>query len=171
MADPLTRVYLDNAPPSRLLSQHERRTVVALGDAREHAAPLSADDRERYTLVRTLGQGGMGIVEACEDRVLARLVARKRLLSLYADDVRADAALSREAQLMARMSHPTIMPVYDLGTSNQGPFYTMRVAHDPSLFDWLARARDGDVDALDVLSPSAVLRCFAQFGRALSSGG
>lgn len=162
--DNRTRVYLEG-PPSR--DAHNRETVVALGDARDHAASVPLPYDERYTLVRALGSGGMGVVEACDDAVLQRVVARKRLREAFVGDARAERALEREASLMARLSHPSIMPVFDAGRTERGPFYTMRLAEERSLAHVLAEAKAAP-DGENVLGVDRALRIFVQIGHAVA---
>src|SRR4051812_16956146 len=74
----------------------------------------------RYRVVRRLGQGGFGRVYLAEDADLARLVAIKvpnpDRVSGRAD---VEAYLS-EARTLARLDHPNIVPVYDVGRTNDG---------------------------------------------------
>ena len=70
----------------------------------------------KYRLVRQLGTGGMGVVDEANDVVLHRKVAVKVLLSR---PEASDALLERfrrEARAAARLSHPHVVPVYDVGT-------------------------------------------------------
>ncbi|MBL8212879.1 MAG: serine/threonine protein kinase [Bryobacterales bacterium] len=90
----------------------------------------------RYTLMRELGRGGMGVVYLAEDRDLGRTVALK---VFHLDDV--DAALRerlrQEARTLARLEHPNIVPVYDLGTAADGRlFYTMKFVEGQRLDHW-----------------------------------
>ena len=76
----------------------------------------------KYTFVKELGRGGMGVVCLAEDRELDRLVAIK---VLNAPDVTADLRdrMVREAQIIARLEHPGIVPVHDVGTLPDGRIY------------------------------------------------
>jgi eukaryotic-like serine/threonine-protein kinase len=80
----------------------------------------------RYRLERPLGHGGMATVYLAHDEELHRLVAIK----LLADHLAGDAALRkrflREARLAARLSHPNVVSVYDVGEAEDGrPFIVM----------------------------------------------
>jgi eukaryotic-like serine/threonine-protein kinase len=71
-----------------------------------------------YTVLDTLGQGGMGVVLAAYDSRLDRRVALKLLRShVQQGRERGEGAtrLMREAQAMARLSHPNVVAVYDSG--------------------------------------------------------
>jgi len=80
----------------------------------------------RYRLIERVGSGGMGTVYLAEDSVLGRRVALK-IIDL--PELRADlsARLLREAQILARLEHPGIVPVHDAGTLADGRvFYAMK---------------------------------------------
>jgi len=80
----------------------------------------------RYQLLERVAQGGMGIVYAAHDNTLDRRVALK---ILDAPDPAGDLArrLQREARVLARLEHPGIVPVHDVGTLADGRvFYTMK---------------------------------------------
>jgi serine/threonine protein kinase len=72
----------------------------------------------RYVLEGEIGRGGMGVVYAAMDRELGRRVALKVL----------DSQLAGEAQLMARLEHPAIVPIYETGELPDGrTFYAMKL--------------------------------------------
>lgn len=87
----------------------------------------------RYLMVRKLGSGGGGVVHVAYDPELDRKVAIK-LLHAGSDgssgSSRPDARLLREAQAMARLSHPNVIAVYDVGT--YGTSLTVDGDHAPS---------------------------------------
>ena len=68
---------------------------------------------DRYEIERELGRGGMGAVYQARDVTLDRRVALK-LLHARRDEA-AQARLLREAQVMAKLSHPNVVPVFELG--------------------------------------------------------
>jgi serine/threonine protein kinase len=76
----------------------------------------------KYELVEKLGQGGMGTVYRCRDRDLDRDVALK-VLSLLPTDVQARDRMLQEARIIARLEHPGIVPVHDVGTLPDGRVY------------------------------------------------
>ncbi len=92
----------------------------------------------RYTVLRELGRGGMGVVYLAEDQDLGRTVALK---VFHLDDV--DPALRerlrQEARTLASLEHPNIVPVYDLGAAADGRlFYTMKYVEGQRLDEWAA---------------------------------
>jgi serine/threonine protein kinase len=100
----------------------------------------------RYEIVDRLGQGGMGTVYLARDLTLGREVALKVLSAPWAltDAPR----LLQEAQVLARLEHPGIVPVHDVGTLADGrAFYTMRRVQGQRL----DTARAGDPPLSDLL--------------------
>ena len=92
----------------------------------------------KYRLSGLLGRGGMGSVWLAEDGELGRQVALK-----VVDEVDTSGALSarfrREAQVLARLEHPSIVPVHDVGSLPDGRvYYVMKLVRGKRLDDWLA---------------------------------
>ncbi len=82
----------------------------------------------RYLLLGSLGAGAMGTVYRAFDPELRRLVAVKLLAATGPRAERARARFRREAQAVARLRHPNIVPVHDVGASNEGrPFIVMEL--------------------------------------------
>jgi eukaryotic-like serine/threonine-protein kinase len=80
----------------------------------------------RYQLLERVARGGMGVVYAALDETLDRRVALKVLDVPVADGDLAR-RLSREARVLARLEHPGIVPVHDVGTLSDGRvFYAMK---------------------------------------------
>jgi serine/threonine protein kinase/WD40 repeat protein len=103
----------------------------------EDAPPVAGMPRRfgDYELRRELGRGGMGVVyEACDLR-LNRTVALKMLLpARLASPVELE-RFRREAEAVAALDHPNILPVYDVGEIQGQPFFTMKLAESGSLAD------------------------------------
>jgi hypothetical protein len=86
-------------------------------------APVSSPT---YKLGELLGRGGMGEVMLADDIKIGRQVAVKRMRST-APSAEATARFLREAKIQARLDHPAIVPVHELGTDADGrPFFTMK---------------------------------------------
>ena len=91
----------------------------------------------RYRLVTLLGRGGTAEVWRAEDEALARDVALK-LVTVPTDDSAARAG--EEARLLARLSHPGLVPVYDAGSDERGrPWVVMELVEGETLADTLKR--------------------------------
>lgn len=82
----------------------------------------------KYDIIKPLGKGAMGIVYLAEDSMLKRQVALKVMVSNIADDPELKARFEREAQAVARMSHPNVVNVFDLGYHTDGsPYMAMEL--------------------------------------------
>lgn len=80
----------------------------------------------RYRLLERVARGGMGVVYAAEDHMLERRVALK-VLDVPIPDGNFAIRLNREARVLARLEHPGIVPVHDVGTLADGRvFYAMK---------------------------------------------
>ena len=92
----------------------------------------------KYTFEKELGRGGMGTVYLTKDRELDRLVAIKVLNTPeIADDLRK--RMVREAQIIARLEHPGIVPVHDVGALPDGRiFYAMKYVRGSRLDEYAA---------------------------------
>jgi len=103
--------------------------MTRVGSA-EAAASASVPPRvpERYQGLEILGQGAMGVVYKAHDRDLDRTVAIKTIhpSSVARSDFEAIAArLCREAMAAARLAHPSIVAVYDVGRVSETPYIVM----------------------------------------------
>jgi ABC-type transport system substrate-binding protein len=91
----------------------------------------------RYELVRELGRGGMGVVHLARDPMLDRDVAVK-LIGQISDDRKQ--RFLREARVVAKMDHPGIVGVYDLGEHEDGLFFVMPYVQGVNLRQVLAES-------------------------------
>ena len=90
----------------------------------------------RYDILEPIARGGMGTIYLAHDRVLDRSVVFK-VLATPSSPSNEDALASRlelEARILARLNHPGIVPVYDLGVLDDGrPYYVMKRVEGPTL--------------------------------------
>ena len=94
----------------------------------------------RYSIVEPLGRGGVGKVVASLDREIGRVVALKTLRQGNEAESHVVRRFLHEARITAKLEHPNIVPVYDLGAlPNAEPYYTMRIVKKQSLGDVLDR--------------------------------
>jgi len=114
---------------------------------------------ERYVVLHELGAGGMGVVYAAYDPELDRKVALK-LLHARRGSVRARARLLREARSIAKIRHPNVVTVYDVGTYEDRIFVAMELVEGQTLRRWV-----------QANSPSwrAIVEVLAQAGRGLQA--
>lgn len=115
-------------------------TAASPGPAGPPAASSAASSGQRYVIESELGRGGMGVVFRAVDSVLERAVALKQLpRHLVGDPVLAE-RFRTEAKVLARLTHPGIVQVFDLVENEQGMFMAMELVHGGSL-DALLEAR------------------------------
>ncbi len=141
----------DPAHPKALSSPSARErdepdTLVRGGGAEapsERTGVIFADEPTNtfgtYVFGEVLGRGGMGEVLLAHDRRIGRDVAVKRLTSgaPTQDEV---ARFLREARIQARLDHPSIVPVYELGREPSGrPYFTMKRLSGTTLADVLVQ--------------------------------
>ncbi|HUZ01258.1 MAG TPA: protein kinase [Thermomicrobiaceae bacterium] len=93
----------------------------------------------RYRLDEIIGEGGMAVVYRGYDLVLNRIVAIKMLRGQYGGDANFLRRFEREAQAAARLSHPHIANVYDVGTDGDARFIVMEYVHGPNLKELIRR--------------------------------
>jgi formylglycine-generating enzyme required for sulfatase activity len=125
-----------------------QRTTLRLGGDEDDGDDGRGDApvTDRYTFVQPIGEGGFAEVWRVVDAVLQRPVAMKivhlRLLTRQ-DELRRFFA---EARATARLQHPNIVPVYDMGQLDDGrAWFTMQEVHGETLGWWIrANAERGD---------------------------
>jgi tRNA A-37 threonylcarbamoyl transferase component Bud32 len=96
-----------------------------------------------YEILEQIGCGGMGVIYRARQRHSRRIVAVKRVLSYRADSHGALQRFRREAQAVASLDHPNILPIYEVSESEDGlPFFSMKFAERGSLQENAASLRD-----------------------------
>jgi serine/threonine protein kinase len=96
-----------------------------------------------YEILEQIGCGGMGVIYRARQRHSRRIVAVKRVLSYRADSHGALERFRREAQAVASLDHPNILPIYEVSESEDGlPFFSMKFAEKGSLRENVASLRD-----------------------------
>jgi serine/threonine protein kinase len=93
----------------------------------------------RYEVVRPLGHGAMSTVDLAHDAELDRPVAVKRLAENLARDEELRRRFIREARLAARLSHPNVVRVFDVGEDGGRPFIAMEYVEGETLADLVAQ--------------------------------
>ncbi len=112
----------------------------------------------RFQILRQVGAGGMGTVFAAYDEKLERKVAVKVLWRKV--ERRSQARLLREARSMARLRHPNVVQIYEVGEHGNESYIAMEFVDGQSLRDWQAH-RDR--------SWRAIVDAYAQAGRGLAA--
>lgn len=153
---------LETVGPPGAGPEASRRHAAGAADTRRHATdavPESLQPDERYRLLEELGRGGMGRVYRAEDRMLHREVAYKILPENLLGDLAAPESLLEEARAAARLSHPNIVQIYDVGRKGAGFFVVMELVRGDT-FERLLKERN--------LSPRGVIQVGRQIASALA---
>ncbi|HYV49059.1 MAG TPA: serine/threonine-protein kinase [Myxococcaceae bacterium] len=126
------------------------------------APPVAPGDRAgRFIVLEPLGEGGMGLVWSAFDPKLDRKVALKFLRTGPGQETggTAQTRLLREAQALARLSHPNVVAVHDVDTHRGRVFVAMELVVGETLKDWLRSRR----------SWRGTLRALLEAGRGLAA--
>jgi eukaryotic-like serine/threonine-protein kinase len=124
----------------------------AVGEAPEPGARLG-----RFHLLERIGAGGMGVVFAAHDPELERSVAIKILRGGGPEE---QTRLLREAQALARLSHPNVLTVYEVGSWREEIFLAMELVPGSNLETWLRQ---------EPRSRREILEIFRQAGQGLEA--
>ena len=156
--DEIAAELLDAAqhPAERGLETQRHKAMLAAALFDEPLTPIKIG---RFTIVRELGAGGMGVVYVAYDEQLDRRVAVK-LLRRAETDTQGKARLAREAQAMARLSHPNVVTVHEVGTHQDQVFVAMEFVDGGDLRSWLEQERRGW---------PAIVEAFRQAGEGLAA--
>ena len=116
----------------------------------------------RYVVLDFIGGGGMGVVYGAYDPQLDRRIAIKLLRARPVGERATDghARLLREAQAIARISHPNVIAVHDVGSIGDEIFVAMEYVEGETLHAWCEK---------EPRTPEAILSIFVQAGRGLAA--
>lgn len=100
---------------------------------------IGAEIKDQYKVVEHIGRGGMADVWSARDQRLRRMVAIKTIAQGMSQDADPVSLFEREAQTIAQMEHPHILPIYDFGEYDNSLYIVMRYVTGGSLEDALVR--------------------------------
>ncbi|PRQ03192.1 WD40 repeat domain-containing serine/threonine protein kinase [Enhygromyxa salina] len=119
----------------------------------------------RYVVLRFVGAGGMGQVFAAYDPTLDRKVALKLLPTTFGGELEQRTRLLREAQALAKLSHPNVVQVYEAGEHEGQVYVVMEFVAGQTLGEWTA----GEHAEGARPSARAILDKYLQAGRGLAA--
>jgi len=108
-----------------------------------------------YRIIEKIGAGGMGVVYLAEDTKLHRCAALKFLPNHLVANTDAKARFIREAEAAAKLNHPNIVTIYEVGEFNGRPFFAMEHVGGKSLSEMIKSEELG----LDTIAELAVQIC------------
>src|SRR4029453_10660355 len=91
----------------------------------------------RYPVLERIGRGAMGVVYRARDEAMGREVALKVLSADIEDDPDIRVRFLREAEAAARLSHPNIITIFDVGEEGDRFFIVMELLRGATLKDFL----------------------------------
>ena len=94
---------------------------------------------ERYEIMSRIGYGGMADVYKAQDRKLNRLVAVKVMKAEFREDSSFVAKFQKEAQAAAKLSHPNVVNVYDVGEDRGLQYIVMELIEGITLKNYIAK--------------------------------
>src|SRR5215472_4464662 len=134
--------YLQRFPQYRaeLLEQIAQHPTVAAADAPPCPADLRAEalpEVAGYEVLGLLGRGGMGVVYQARQLALHRTVALKMVLTGFQAGPKDLARFRAEAAALARLQHPNIVQIYDVGQAAGRPYFVFEFVAGGSLAQYL----------------------------------
>ncbi len=117
------------------------------------SSPSTGDALGDYELIDELGRGGMGVVYRARQRSLGRTVALKMILRGAMPSPADLARFRTEAESAARLDHPAIVPIYEIGQHDGQPFFTMKYVAGTTLAKRLAEGPMHPREAAELLAP------------------
>ncbi len=106
-----------------------------------------------YRILEEIGRGGMGVIYRARHTPSRRIVALKRILNYHSDSRETLTRFQREATAAASLDHPNILPIYDVGATDDGhPFFSMKFASGGSLLDSKESFRDSPRRAVQLIA-------------------
>ena len=133
----------------------ERRNAPQAKTAHDASIFARGTTLGRYVVLDILGSGGMGEVYTAYDPELDRKVALKVIrpaLARTAASSTARARLLREAQAMAKLSHPNVIPVFDVGTVDGDVYVAMEYVEGKDVRAWLEAKERSYAEVLEIFS-------------------
>ncbi|MEZ4454240.1 MAG: serine/threonine-protein kinase [Nannocystaceae bacterium] len=129
--EPDARARVDAGPPP------QEETPEAPPPKRERPRRDDPLRIGRYTVLRRLGHGGMGVVYAAYDGELDRRIAIKVIAARHRGGSLGRARMQREAQALAKLSHPNVVQIFEVGELDSRVYLAMEYVQGPTLKRWV----------------------------------
>ena len=136
---------------------------TVIGDSPRPAFVPGNLGTDRYKQGEMLGKGGMGEVRTHVDTRIGREVAIKVLSPRKSPRGRSAKRFVQEAMLQGQLEHPTVVPIYDVGTTVDGrPYFSMKRVRGQTLSEVLRGRRSGDPSMVEAFSVRRLLEDFSR---------
>src|SRR5438067_1343263 len=136
-------------------SRETFESILAEANVTDHEWRLG-----HYEILEEIGRGGMGVIYRARQQHSRRIVAVKRILAHEVSSHETLARFRREAEAVASLDHPNILPIYEVSESEEGlPFFSMKYASGGSLRDAAPALRK---------EPRECVRVMAKVARAIA---
>ena len=122
---------------------------------------LVGQDVGTSTLIREVARGGMAVVFAAYQKSLKRQIAVKILPKTLLTPM-TEQIFQQEAEAAAILSHPNIIPIYEVGETSDFLFFTMQLVNGRSLSDYIRKARKNPVPSKRILPLKTSLQIIIQ---------
>lgn len=122
----------------------------------------------RYTDFKTIGRGGVCLIQSCKDNYLGRIVCHKSLRHEFVKDKEERIRFLREARVTAMLQHPNTIPVYDISRNSMDHyFFTMKLLHGYTLHEVFEKLKENDPEVSNEFKLNRLLGAFLQVANAL----
>ncbi len=152
-----TKPDLDR-PSSSTVADSQRTCTWVNGEAAAAPAPAAAPPLPQipgYEVLSELGRGGMGVVYAARQTALNRVVALKMIRAGTDASAEELARFRVEAQAVARLSHPNIVQIHEVGEHEQRPFFSLEFCTGGTLAAHLRQASPAPRQAAELIETLA----------------
>ncbi len=133
--------------------------VAAAPDVPPLISPEIGENFGRYRVLRRLGRGGMGVVYKARQKSLNRIVALKMVREAHLASEADQARFQAEAEAAARLTHPNIVTVYEVGVAEGQSYFCMEYVEGQTLADRITKAGP--------MAPREAARLVASIARAV----
>ncbi len=151
-------------PHAAAITEEEKELSI-----KDIVSDLPVKPRDRYKFIRSIGFGGMKTVLLVRDNDTGRNVA---MAMLPANDAASAGKIKRfiqEARITARLEHPNIVAVHDIGLDVSGtPYFTMRYLKGATLAKIISRLRSGDENYLQNYTLGRMIQIFRRVCNAIA---
>jgi serine/threonine protein kinase len=145
----------------------DRETIESELD--EHIEELTLKPDGKYKFIRSIGFGGMKAVVQVSDKDTTRKVAMAIIPDFEDRPPKDINRFIREARITARLEHPNIVPIHDIGIDGQGsPYFTMKYLRGESLAVVLKKLHNGNEETLEKYSLPRLLRTYVKVANAIA---